>query len=82
MTGKYPVDERDDTRTNEIIKTEEFPSLDDEKLGRFVRKCWTGEYEKAEDVLKDIVTYLEERDVDVEGDDIRRSEYQACAVDC
>jgi len=66
----------DHCTSDDMFKTKDFPKLEDEKLGGFVRRCWEGEYEKASDLSRDVVAYLREQGVDVEGDDIRGFEYQ------
>ncbi|GAB7347756.1 hypothetical protein MBLNU459_g5305t1 [Dothideomycetes sp. NU459] len=73
MTGYHPLKDRGQRNVvilQEIFRTKNFPELEDEKLGAFVTKCWSGEYEKADDVQRDVVAYLKEIGVETEGDDI------------
>lgn len=73
-TARHPLDGRgtEPEDVDEMIRTESFPLLEGEgKLGAFVRKCWMGEYESAADMLRDVVAYLRERGVEVQGDDVR-----------
>ena len=76
MTWDTPFEDERYVDIDEVIMSRNFPKLENEKLGTFVKRCWGERYKSASDLSRDVATYLREQGVDVEGDDIRGFEYQ------
>lgn len=60
MTDQSTVDGRimRDIEVEEMISRGALPALEEEKLGKLVKRCWLGEYESALDIMADLKIFL------------------------
>lgn len=73
MTGSQPMEqfdgyEEDDEFFQEVerrVQQNDFPSLEEAKMGVIVGKCWKGEYRSTLEVMVDVKGFIEEREMKV-----------------
>ena len=54
MTGLYPYQEQSSEQVKTKFEAEEFPDLTGVKNGSTIHKCWTAEYDSAQDVRRSL----------------------------
>lgn len=52
----------------DMLEKGNFPELEDEYLGRFVRRCWREEYKDADTLKRNLLAFVRERGFEVVGE--------------
>ena len=55
-----------------MVSARQWPALEQEFLGKIVRRSWNGEYRNTEQIRSDVVEILGDEGWEVEGEDILR----------
>ena len=72
MTGAWSGDRLENKSGHEVasmVVQREWLSLESECIGEIVHKCWRAGYNSAKEVQAAIITFLQDKGWEVEGDD-------------
>lgn len=77
MTGFWPGSGSSTSRSQakEMLAARQWPALEEEYLGRIVKRCWENAYEDAVGVMADLVSTLGADGFEIDGDDIRGGQF-------
>lgn len=77
MTGVWPGSGSSTSRAQakEMLATRQWPALEEEYLGRIIRRCWDNAYVDAIGVMADLVSTLEADGLEINGDHISGGQF-------